>query len=57
MKQPKALTREQKEVVSSHGLPAKNYMLVEEMEFYLKLIHKDTEKIKIIDKFKRGGRR
>ena len=54
MKQPKKLTREQKEIVSSHGLPAKDYMLVEEMEFYLKLIHKDTEKIKMIDKFKRG---
>lgn len=57
MKQPKALTREQKEVVSSHNWPAKDYMLVEETEFYYKLIHKDTGKIKIIDKFKRGKRR
>ena len=57
MKQPKKLTREQKEIVSSHGLPAKDYMLVEEMEFYYKLIHKETGKMKTIDKFKRGKSR
>lgn len=57
MKQPKALTREQKEVVSSHNLPAKDYMLVSETEFYYKLIHKETGKMKTIDKFKRGTRR
>lgn len=57
MKQPKALTREQKEIVSSHNLPAKDYMLVEETEFYYKLIHKETGKMKTIDKFKRGKSR
>lgn len=57
MKQPKKLTREQKEVVTSHSLSAKDYMLVEETEFYYKLIHKETGKMKTIDKFKRGKRR
>lgn len=54
MKQPKALTREQKIIVSSHYMSAREWMLVEEMEFYYKLISKKSGKTKIIDKFERG---
>ena len=57
MKQPKALTREQKEIVSPHYLNAKNWMLVEEMEFYLKIINKDTGKTRMIDKCRRVVKR
>lgn len=53
MKNPKSLTREQKECVRSHYLNPNKWSLVEEMEFYLKIINKDTGKIKFIDKFKK----
>lgn len=56
MKQAKALTRKQKEIVSSHYMSAKEWMLVEETDFYLKLIHKQNGKLRIIDRFKRGKR-
>ena len=48
MKQPKKLTKEQKQAVSAYHLNAKNWMLVEEMGEYLKIINKDTGKTKII---------
>ena len=60
MKQPKRLTRSQKECLSAHYLNADNWMLVEETEFYLKIINKQTGKIMSVDKFKRakkGARR
>ena len=60
MKQPKRLTRSQKECLSAHYLNAENWMLVEETEFYLKIINKQTGKIRSVDKFKRakkGARR
>lgn len=53
MKQPKRLTRLQKEAVSAAYLNASEWMLVEETEFYLKIIGKTTKKRKIVDKFKR----
>lgn len=53
MKQPKKLTRRQKECLSAHYLNADNWMLVEETEFYLKIINKQTGKIRSVDKFKR----
>lgn len=56
MKQPKKLTRSQKEAVSAAHLNASEWMLVEEKEFYLKLINKVTNKRKIVDKFKRARR-
>ena len=56
MKQGKSLKREFKEVLSSHGLFPNHWLLLKEMEFNLKLINKDTGKIKFIDKFKRGKR-
>lgn len=59
MKQPKKLTREQKEICSAHGLNPENYMLVEEMMFYIKVIEKNASKILYLDKFikKSGGNR
>lgn len=57
MKQPKALTRLQKECVTAHHLNADDWMLVEETEFYLKIINKTTKKIKMVDKFRREKRK
>ncbi len=57
MKQPKRLTREQKIIVSSHGLNANDWMLDKETDFYFYLVGKDGDKKKIIDKFTRGGKR
>ena len=42
MKQPKKLTREQKECLSAHYLNCKDWMLVEETEFYYRIINKNT---------------
>ena len=60
MKQPKRLTRSQKECLSAHYLNADNWMLVEETGFYLKIINKHAGKVRSVDKFKRpkkGARR
>lgn len=57
MKQPKKLTRQQKECLSAHHLNADNWMLVEETDFYLKIINKETMKRKSVDKFRKGVRR
>lgn len=54
MKQPKRLTREQKQVVSAHRLNPNNWMLVEETDFYYKLINKETGRKKSVDKFFKG---
>ena len=43
MKQPKKLTRQQKECLSAHHLNAENWALVQETDFYLKIINKRTE--------------
>jgi hypothetical protein len=51
MKQPKKLTRAQKEACSTHHLNAEHWLLIEETEFYLKLINKETGSRKTIDKF------
>lgn len=53
MKQPKKLTREQKCCVSAHYLNPKDWMLLDETEFYYKIINKNTGAIKSIDKFRR----
>lgn len=60
MKQPKKLTREQKFAVSAAGLNAENWMLSEQTEFYLKIIHKTSGKTRRIDRYaipKKGVRR
>ena len=53
MKRGRRLTRNEKEIVDSYGLDATEWMLAQEMNFKLVLIHKETKQIKIIDKFKR----
>ncbi len=53
MKQPKKLTRDQKECLSAHYLNCKDWMLVEETEFYYRIINKNTGAIKSVDKFRR----
>lgn len=57
MKQPKKLTREQKECLSAHYLNCKDWMLVEETDFYYRIINKNTGVIKSVDKFRRVRRR
>lgn len=57
MKQAKRLTREQKECVSAHYLKADEWALIEETDFYYKLINKKTGQKKSIDKFRRQKRR
>ena len=49
----KRLTLEQKKCVSAHHMNAKEWMLKEETDFYLKIIHKITGHVKIIHKFRR----
>ena len=52
MKQPKKLTREQKEIVSAHGLVANNWMFVEDVtESHIKVINKNLKTKKYLDKF------
>ena len=53
MKQPKKLTLEQKKAVSAYHLNPKNWMLVEDMGAYLKIVHK-TSNVKFVDKYARG---
>lgn len=50
MKNPKRLTREQKIAVSANGLNPDNWLLIEQSEFYLKIIHKSSKKIRRIDR-------
>ncbi len=60
MKQPKKLTREQKIAVSANGLNPDNWMLIEQTEFYLKIIHKSSEKIRRVNRYaipKKGGKK
>lgn len=57
MKRAKSLTREQKEIVSNNALIASQWMLVEDLGSYLKIMHKDTKKIRIINKYTRGIKR
>ena len=42
MKQPKKLTRNQKACLSAHSLDWRDWMLVEETEFYYRIIHKES---------------
>lgn len=60
MKQPKALTSEQKVAVSAANLNPDNWMLIEQTEFYLKIINKTSEKTRRIDRYaipKKGGKK
>lgn len=57
MKQAKKPTRSQKEVISSRGLIASQWAVIEETDFYLKLINKENGQKKSIDRFVRKGNR
>lgn len=60
MKQPKRLTREQKEAVSASGYLPDNWQLESETEFYLHIIHKISGTRMTVDRYKipkKGGRR
>lgn len=60
MKQPKKLTREQKEMVSASGYLPDNWMFESETEFYLHIIHKITNTRRTVDRYaipKKGRRR
>lgn len=56
MKQPKKPTRLQKEAISAAYLSDKQWAVVGETGFYLKVINKETGKVKIIDKFRKGAK-
>ena len=55
MKQPKAPTRDQKEIISRNGLNWKEYSIIEEWETKLILYHKPTGSRKAISKKKGKG--
>ena len=57
MKQPKKLTREQKQIVSNNGLIANNWMFLEDLGSYLKIINKSSKKTKIVDKYRKRNER
>lgn len=54
MKQPKKLTRQMKEAVTAYKLDADKWMLLKDGDTYVTIIHKETNKTKIIDKFARA---
>lgn len=53
MKQPKKLTREQKQLVTANNLNPKDWMFVDDLGSYIKVINKETNHIKMITKFPR----
>lgn len=60
MKQSKKLTREQKIAVSAANLNSDSWLLVEQTEFYLKIIHKTSGKTRRVDRYtipKQGGKK
>lgn len=57
MKQPKKLTRNQKCCLSAHCLNWKDWMMVEETDFYYRIVNKKTGAIKSVDKFRKARRR
>ena len=56
MKQPKKLTRTQKEAVYAAGLMPDEWAFLEESDFYYKVMNKNTGKIKSVDKYKRRAK-
>lgn len=51
MKRGKRLTREQKACLMAHKLNPQMWMLVEETEFFYRIIHKQKKTFKMVDKF------
>lgn len=57
MKQPKKLTREQKEIVAGHNLNPSDWMFICESDFSITVCRKDRPEIKkILDRFKKMKR-
>ena len=50
MKQPKALTRAQKEIVRNNNENPNNWMFVEDLGAYISIINKETKKTKRLAK-------
>ena len=58
MKQPKKLTRDQKLAVEAYGLQTEQWMFLADVtECYIKIIHKENKKVRIIDKYARKVRK
>lgn len=53
MKQPKRPTREQKAMISSYHLNPNHWMVVGETELYLKIVNKETGKLRLISKYRK----
>ncbi len=51
MKQPKKLTRDQKQIVSVNNLNPKEWMLIEDLGSYLSIFNKSTGATKRITKY------
>lgn len=51
MKRPKAIPRKFKECLSAYYLNPEHWLLVEEWDFYIKIVHKDNpKKFRYLDK-------
>ena len=51
MRRPKSLTREQKQIVSTHHLNVNDWFFLEETDFHIKVVNKDMIHKKYLDKF------
>lgn len=57
MKQPKRLTREQKEVLSAYNLNANEWLYVKDLgDSYIQVQHKVTKQLKNLDKYRRKSK-
>ena len=56
MKQGKKPTRAQKEILSNNYLNWKDWLVIEDGEFRLSVMHKDTGRVKRVDKFAKRKR-
>lgn len=54
MKQAKALTRNQKEIVRNNNLNWKEWSLSDDTGSYLVIVHKTTGQRKIVDKYRKA---
>lgn len=44
---------EQKEIISNNGLIPNNWMFLEDLGSYIKIINKSSQKTKIVDKYRK----
>lgn len=58
MKRPKAIPRKFKECLSAYYLNPEHWLLVDEWEFYIKIVNKnDSKKVRYLDKFRQEMRK